>query len=66
MFLNLVRAFANLRPRGREGHGQALYCFVVDKHVMVMHAFIKKSRTTPRRDLDLARRRVKEVKDGQK
>jgi phage-related protein len=33
---------------------------------MVLHAFIKKSRATPRCDLDLARRRMREVKDGRK
>jgi phage-related protein len=55
-----------LRPRGRDGDGRALYCFVVGRSVMVLHAFIKKSRATPRCDLDLARRRMREVKDGRR
>jgi phage-related protein len=55
-----------LRPRGREGDGRALYCFVTGQRVMVLRVFIKKSRSAPRRDLDLARRRMKEVNDGQK
>ena len=54
------------RPRGREGSGRALYCFVVGQRVIVLHAFVKKSQATPGRDLDLARRRMKEVKDGEK
>jgi len=55
-----------LRPRGREGIGRALYCFLVGQQVMVLHGFIKKSQATPKSDLEIARRRMKEVRDGQK
>jgi phage-related protein len=55
-----------LRPRGREGIGRALYCFVIGQRVMVLHAFVKKTQTTPQRDLDIARKRMKEVRDGNK
>ncbi|MHB8761570.1 MAG: type II toxin-antitoxin system RelE/ParE family toxin [Coriobacteriia bacterium] len=55
-----------LRPRGREGIGRALYCFLVGQQVMVLHGFVKKSQATPKRDLEIARRRMKEVRDGQK
>ena len=53
-----------LRPRGREGIGRALYCYLVGERVVVLHAFVKKSEATPEKDLRLARRRVKEVRDG--
>jgi len=53
-----------LRPCGREGIGRALYCFAVGKRIVVLHAFIKKSQATPQRDIDIARRRMKEVRDG--
>jgi phage-related protein len=53
-----------LRPRGREGIGRAFYCFVIGQRVVVLHAFIKKSQATPQRDLDVARKRMKEVRDG--
>ena len=53
-----------LRPRGREGIGRALYCYLVDERVVVLHAFVKKTQTTPERELRLARRRMKEVRDG--
>jgi len=32
--------------------------------VVVLHAFVKKAEATPEKDLRLARRRVKEVRDG--
>ena len=53
-----------LRPRGREGIGRAFYCFVVGKKISVVHAFIKKSEATPERELKVARKRVKVVRNG--
>jgi phage-related protein len=53
-----------LRPRGREGIGRALYCYVTARRVVVLHAFLKKSRTTLEHDLSIARMRMKKVRDG--
>ena len=62
------RAFGDglfeLRPRGRAGIGRALYCFLIGRRVVVLHAFIKKSQQTPDRELKLARKRLKEVQHG--
>lgn len=59
------RAFGDglfeLRPRGKSGTGRALYCFLTGRRVVVLHAFVKKSRQTPNRELKLARKRMKEV-----
>jgi phage-related protein len=41
-----------------------LYCYLVGERVVVLHAFVKKTRATPEKDLRLARRRMKEVRDG--
>jgi phage-related protein len=53
-----------LRPRGRSGIGRTLYCFLVGKRVIVLHALIKKTQQTPDRELKLARKRMKEVLHG--
>lgn len=53
-----------LRPRGREGVGRAMYCYVTGQRVVILHAFVKKSQATPERDLTTARRRMKEVQHG--
>ena len=53
-----------LRPRGREGIGRALYCYLIGERVVVLHAFVKKAQATPERELKTARRRMKEVRDG--
>lgn len=59
------RAFGDglfeFRPRGRSGIGRAMYCFLVGKRVVILHAFIKKSQETPARELKLTRKRMKEV-----
>ena len=41
-----------------------LYCYVDGERVVVLHAFIKKTQATPERHLRLARRRIREVRDG--
>ncbi|GMW08194.1 MAG: hypothetical protein AMXMBFR8_29900 [Nevskiales bacterium] len=61
---SLGEGLFELRPRGRSGIGRAFYCFVVDRRVVVVHAFIKKSRQTPDKELKLARRRFKEIFNG--
>jgi phage-related protein len=53
-----------LRPSGPEGIARALYCFSAGRRVVVLHAFVKKTRTTRKRDLDRARRRQRELRDG--
>lgn len=53
-----------LRPRGREGIGRALYCFLVGERIVVLHAFVKKTQATSPRELKVARRRMKEVRGG--
>ena len=53
-----------LRPRGKEGIGRVFYCFVVEKRIVILHAFVKKTRGTPKKELNIARRRLKEVQNG--
>lgn len=53
-----------LRPRGREGIGRAFYCFVVDRRIVILHAFVKKTPSTPEQELKIARKRMKEAQNG--
>lgn len=54
-----------LRPHGRERSGRVLYCFADGRRVIVIHVFIKKTQSTPRAHLKIARRRMREVRCGQ-
>jgi phage-related protein len=50
-----------LRPRGREGIARVYYCTKIGRRIVILHSFVKKTDKTPRRELDLARARKKEV-----
>ena len=51
-----------IRAKGKEGLGRAFFCTVVGKNVIILHAFIKKSRKTPKKELKIARQRLQEVR----
>ena len=46
-----------LRVKGQEGIARVFYCTVVQRRIVMLHVFIKKSQKTPAEDLELARRR---------
>ena len=50
-----------IRAKGKEGIGRVLFCIEKDKEIIILHSFIKKTRKTPKRELDKARRRMKEL-----
>ena len=50
-----------LRVKGPEGIARVFYCTVVQRRIVVLHVFIKKSQKTPRRELETAKRRLREV-----
>ena len=53
-----------LRMKSGEGIGRVFYCTPVGRQIMMLHQFVKKSEKTPRNELEVARRRMKEVKDA--
>jgi phage-related protein len=53
-----------LRPKAMSLSGRALFCYQVNRRVYVLHCFIKKSQQTPKADLAIARKRLKELQNG--
>jgi len=53
-----------LRPRGREGAGRVFYCFTTGQLAVLLHAYVKKTQEAPAQELRIARRRMKEVRNG--
>ncbi len=51
-----------MRMKGRDGIARAVYVTASAERVVVVHAFVKKTQKTPRRALEIARMRAKEVK----
>jgi len=51
-----------LRITGRDGIARAIYVTATGQRVVIVRIFIKKTQKTPQRELELARRRAKEVR----
>jgi phage-related protein len=50
-----------MRLRGRDGIGRAIYTAVSGRRLIVLHAFVKKTQKTPRRSIELALKRMAEM-----
>jgi phage-related protein len=51
-----------LRITGRDGISRAIYIIASGRRMVILRVFIKKTQKTPARELELARKRAKEVK----
>ena len=50
-----------MRMQGRDGISRAVYAAVHGRRLVVLHVFVKKTQTTPRKALDTARQRLENV-----
>jgi len=48
-----------------EGIVRVFYCALVGRRIVMLHQFIKRSEKTPRKELEIARKCMKEVKDAE-
>ena len=55
-----------LRLKAAEGIARVFYCTLIGQRIVMLHQFIKKSEKTPRKELEIAQRRMKETKDAQR
>ena len=59
---SMGKGLFEIRARGKEGIGRAFFCTIVDQRIIILHAFIKKSQKTPKKELGIARRRMNDVR----
>jgi len=52
-----------LRIKAQEGISRVFYCTLVGQRIMMLHCFIKKSQKTPSKEILIARRRMREVRN---
>jgi phage-related protein len=52
-----------LRPRAKSLAGRAFFCYRVNRRIVVLHSFVKKAPQTPKEDLAIGRRRLKELEN---
>jgi phage-related protein len=50
------------RLKGIEGIARVFFCTLVQREIVMLHSFIKKSQKTPDRELKLARLRMRDLK----
>lgn len=51
-----------LRLKGAEGIARVFYCTLIGKRIVMLHSFVKKTDRTPKRELEVAHNRLKEIK----
>jgi phage-related protein len=55
---------SELRVKAEDGAYRAFYFTASARGVLVFHAFVKKTQRTPPLEIDLARKRLKEILDA--
>ncbi len=50
-----------VRAKGQEGIGRSLFCYTNGKSIIILHSFVKKTQKTPRKELEIALTRKKEI-----
>jgi phage-related protein len=58
----LGKGLFELRLKGKEGIARVFYCTMIGKKIHMLHSFIKKTEKTPKKELDLAKKRMQEIK----
>jgi phage-related protein len=54
-----------LRIKSKEGIARVFYCTKIGKRIVMLHVFIKKTQKTPKKELKLAIKRMKEVSNDE-
>lgn len=50
-----------VRAKSQEGIGRSLFCYTNGKVIIILHSFIKKTQKTPKKELEIALTRKKEI-----
>jgi phage-related protein len=50
-----------VRAKAKEGIGRSIYCYQKGQKIIILHSFVKKDQKTPKRNLEIALRRKKEI-----
>lgn len=59
---SLSNGLFELRLKSKEGISRVFYCTKVGKNIVMLHSFVKKSQKIPKNEMDIALKRLSEVK----
>ncbi len=60
----LGKGLFEIRAKGREGISRSLFCMVKDQEIVILMTAVKKASKLRQRQMDTARRRMKEVQEN--
>ena len=60
----LGKGLFEIRAKGKEGIARSFFCSVQHKKIIILHTIIKKRMKAPKKDMDLAIKRMKEIQNG--
>ena len=60
----LGKVLFEIRAKGPEGISRSLFCTIKGQDIVILHTFIKKTQKIPKKHMDLARKRLKEVTEN--
>jgi phage-related protein len=58
---SLGQGLFELRIKAKEGISRVFYCTIKQGNIVMLHGLIKKTQKTPKKDLKIATKRMKEV-----
>ena len=61
---SLSRGLFEIRAKGKEGIARSVFCMVKDEEIVVLITVVKKSNKIPKRHMDTALKRMKEIQDA--
>jgi len=50
-----------IRAKAKEGIGRSIYCYQKGQKIIILHSFVKKAQKTPKKDIEIALKRKKEI-----
>ncbi|MDM8544502.1 type II toxin-antitoxin system RelE/ParE family toxin [Desulfococcaceae bacterium HSG9] len=61
---SIEKGLLELRVKSKEGIARIFFCTRVGKKIIMLHSFIKKSQKTPKKEIKIAKIRMKEVMEN--
>jgi len=61
----LGQGLFEIRAKGREGIARSVFCTVAGEEVVILITVIKKGTRIPKRSMDMARQRMKEIQNDE-
>lgn len=60
---SMGKGLFEIRAKGHAGIARGMFCTISNKTIVILHVFVKKTNKTPTKELALASKRMKEVKN---